>query len=193
MAAAQPAQGWQAFAPLRHVGIYSYRAVSAVSAAAPAPTPAVEALEQLQGLWLCHRIAVHLSDARAGLGVDTPEPGKQVRRCFADVSGPNPLACMLDTAPAASASKRKVVTCYPRRHKAPHPGARGYRAPFASATISLTQRDIHETDLLGRAGAGKTINHLHLPEVRPPDLHRRHAAARQSRGRHPIGPAGQGP
>ena len=70
------------FAPLRHVGIYSYRAgfLRQFPLLAPAPTEAVEALEQLRALWHGHRIAVHLSSTAPGAGVDTPEDLERVRR-----------------------------------------------------------------------------------------------------------------
>ncbi|BFO55960.1 MULTISPECIES: 3-deoxy-manno-octulosonate cytidylyltransferase [Comamonadaceae] len=69
------------FAPLRHIGIYSYRAafVRAFSALPPAPTEALEALEQLRALWHGHRIAVHVADTAPGPGVDTPEDLERVR------------------------------------------------------------------------------------------------------------------
>jgi len=77
---------WQggSFAPLRHVGIYSYRAgfLRQFPALPPAPTEAVEALEQLRALWHGHRIAVHLADAAPGPGVDTPEDLERVRALF---------------------------------------------------------------------------------------------------------------
>ena len=72
------------FAPLRHVGIYSYRAgfLRQFPGLAPAPTEAVEALEQLRALWHGHRIAVHLAHAAPGAGVDTPEDLERVRALF---------------------------------------------------------------------------------------------------------------
>ncbi|MDP3227490.1 MAG: 3-deoxy-manno-octulosonate cytidylyltransferase [Acidovorax sp.] len=72
------------FAPLRHVGIYSYRArfLRQFPTLAPAPTEAVEALEQLRALWHGHPIAVHLAAAAPGPGVDTPEDLERVRRLF---------------------------------------------------------------------------------------------------------------
>lgn len=72
------------FAPLRHVGIYSYRArfLRQFPSLAPAPTEAVEALEQLRALWHGHPIAVHLAAAAPGPGVDTPEDLERVRRLF---------------------------------------------------------------------------------------------------------------
>ncbi|WP_370460256.1 3-deoxy-manno-octulosonate cytidylyltransferase [Acidovorax sp. JMULE5] len=72
------------FAPLRHVGVYSYRAgfLRQFPALAPAPTEAVEALEQLRALWHGHRIAVHLANAAPGPGVDTPADLERVRSLF---------------------------------------------------------------------------------------------------------------
>ncbi|MDA8521132.1 3-deoxy-manno-octulosonate cytidylyltransferase [Acidovorax sp. NCPPB 4044] len=69
------------YAPLRHVGIYSYRAafLRAFPALAPAPTEALEALEQLRALWHGHRIAVHVTDSAPGPGVDTPADLARVR------------------------------------------------------------------------------------------------------------------
>lgn len=79
---------WQAtpgFAPLRHIGIYSYRAgfLRAFPRLAPAPTEAIEALEQLRALWHGHRIAVHVTDTAPGPGVDTPEDLARVRDILA--------------------------------------------------------------------------------------------------------------
>ena len=73
------------FAPLRHVGIYSYRAgfLRQFPLLPPAPTEAVEALEQLRALWHGHRIAVHIAAAAPGPGVDTPEDLEKVRAILA--------------------------------------------------------------------------------------------------------------
>lgn len=72
------------FAPLRHIGIYSYRAgfLRQFPRLAPAPTEAIEALEQLRALWHGHRIAVHVSAQAPGPGVDTPEDLARVRALF---------------------------------------------------------------------------------------------------------------
>ena len=72
------------FTPLRHVGIYSYRAgfLRQFPALAPAPTETIEALEQLRALWHGHRIAVHLAAEAPGPGVDTPEDLERVRSLF---------------------------------------------------------------------------------------------------------------
>ncbi|MFN4118076.1 3-deoxy-manno-octulosonate cytidylyltransferase [Acidovorax sp.] len=73
------------FAPLRHVGIYSYRAgfLRQFPSLAPAPTEALEALEQLRALWHGHPIAVHLARTPPGPGVDTPEDLERVRSLIA--------------------------------------------------------------------------------------------------------------
>jgi len=72
-------------APLRHIGIYGYRAgfIRAFPQLAPAPVEATEALEQLRALWHGHRIAVHVSADNPGPGVDTPEDLARVRALFA--------------------------------------------------------------------------------------------------------------
>lgn len=83
--AAQPGvKALQGFAPMRHVGIYSYRAgfLREFPQLAPAPTESIEALEQLRALWHGHRIAVHLADAAPGPGVDTQEDLERVRALF---------------------------------------------------------------------------------------------------------------
>lgn len=67
--------------PLRHIGIYGYRAgfVRAFPSLPPAPIEATEALEQLRALWHGYRIAVHVSLLRPGPGIDTPEDLARVR------------------------------------------------------------------------------------------------------------------
>lgn len=62
-------------APLRHIGVYSYRAgfLRAFPTLPPAPIEQIEALEQLRALWHGHRIAVHVTHQPPGAGVDTPE------------------------------------------------------------------------------------------------------------------------
>jgi len=72
-------------APLRHIGIYGYRAgfVRKFPSLPPAPVEATEALEQLRALWHGHRIAVHVAHAAPGPGIDTPEDLARVRALFA--------------------------------------------------------------------------------------------------------------
>jgi 3-deoxy-manno-octulosonate cytidylyltransferase (CMP-KDO synthetase) len=67
--------------PLRHVGIYGYRAdfLRGFPKLAPAPLELSEALEQLRALWHGHRIAVHVTATAPGIGVDTPEDLERVR------------------------------------------------------------------------------------------------------------------
>jgi 3-deoxy-manno-octulosonate cytidylyltransferase (CMP-KDO synthetase) len=82
------AQGVQSLpdpAPLRHVGIYGYRAgfLRAFPKMPQAPLETCEALEQLRALWHGHRIAVHVTQSAPGTGVDTPEDLERVRRVFA--------------------------------------------------------------------------------------------------------------
>jgi 3-deoxy-manno-octulosonate cytidylyltransferase (CMP-KDO synthetase) len=69
-------------APLRHIGIYGYRAgfLALFPTLPPAPIEAMESLEQLRALWHGHRIAVHVTDQAPGPGVDTPEDLARVRQ-----------------------------------------------------------------------------------------------------------------
>lgn len=68
-------------APLRHVGVYAYRAgfLARFPQLSPAPIEQLESLEQLRALWHGHRIAVHTTDQTPGPGVDTPEDLQRVR------------------------------------------------------------------------------------------------------------------
>jgi 3-deoxy-manno-octulosonate cytidylyltransferase (CMP-KDO synthetase) len=72
-------------APLRHIGIYGYRAgfLRAFPRMPQAPVESCEALEQLRALWHGHRIAVHVTPDDPGAGVDTPEDLQRVRSIFA--------------------------------------------------------------------------------------------------------------
>lgn len=71
-------------APLRHIGIYSYRVgfLRQFPRLAQAPMEVTEALEQLRALWHGYRIAVHVSDRAPGPGVDTPQDLERVRALF---------------------------------------------------------------------------------------------------------------
>lgn len=71
--------------PLRHIGIYGYRAgfVRRFPLLTPSPLERIEALEQLRVLWHGHRIAVHVSVQPPGPGVDTPEDLARVRALLA--------------------------------------------------------------------------------------------------------------
>jgi 3-deoxy-manno-octulosonate cytidylyltransferase (CMP-KDO synthetase) len=76
-------------APLRHVGIYAYRAafLQQYPQLAPSPLEAVEQLEQLRVLWHGERIAVYVSEGEPGLGIDTPEDLEAARALFAADDG----------------------------------------------------------------------------------------------------------
>lgn len=79
-------------APLRHVGLYAYRAgfLRRYPTLAVAPLETLESLEQLRVLWHGERIAVHVSAERPGPGVDTPEDLARVRALFATAGGASP-------------------------------------------------------------------------------------------------------
>jgi len=70
---------------LRHVGLYAYRAafLRRFPTLEVSPLERIESLEQLRVLWHGERIAVHVSDARPGPGVDTPEDLQRVRQLIA--------------------------------------------------------------------------------------------------------------
>lgn len=66
---------------LRHVGLYAYRAafLRRFPQLPAAEIEQLEALEQLRVLWHGQRIAVHVSAAAPGIGVDTPQDLERVR------------------------------------------------------------------------------------------------------------------
>ncbi len=70
--------------PLRHIGLYAYRAgfLRRYPTLPPSPIEAIESLEQLRVLWHGERIAVHVSALRPGPGVDTPQDLERVRALF---------------------------------------------------------------------------------------------------------------
>lgn len=72
-------------APMRHIGIYSYRVhfLRRFPKLAVSPLEAIESLEQLRAMWHGHRIAVHQTLHAPGPGVDTPEDLERVRNFFA--------------------------------------------------------------------------------------------------------------
>lgn len=79
---AQPAVGTGA--PMRHIGIYGYRAgfLRRFPTLQVSPLETVESLEQLRVLWHGERIAVHVAQQAPGAGVDTPEDLTRVRALF---------------------------------------------------------------------------------------------------------------
>jgi len=72
-------------APLRHLGLYGYRAqfLRRFPQLPPAPLEQCESLEQLRVLWHGERIAVHVAAQGPGPGVDTPQDLERVRALFA--------------------------------------------------------------------------------------------------------------
>ena len=72
-------------APLRHVGIYGYRAgfLRQFPTLPAAPLEQIESLEQLRVLWHGERIAVHMTGHAPGAGVDTAEDLARVRALLA--------------------------------------------------------------------------------------------------------------
>ncbi len=73
-------------APLRHVGLYGYRAgfLRRFPCLPASPLEHTEALEQLRVLWHGERIAVHVAPGSPGPGVDTAEDLARVRALFTD-------------------------------------------------------------------------------------------------------------
>jgi 3-deoxy-manno-octulosonate cytidylyltransferase (CMP-KDO synthetase) len=72
-------------APLRHIGLYAYRAgfLRRFPTLEPSPLEQLESLEQLRVLWHGEHIAVHTCADTPEAGVDTPEDLDRVRRRFA--------------------------------------------------------------------------------------------------------------
>lgn len=77
-------------APLRHLGLYAYRAdfLRRFPGLPQAPVERTEALEQLRVLWHGERIAVHVTDQAPGTGVDTPQDLERVRALFTAADSP---------------------------------------------------------------------------------------------------------
>ena len=76
--------------PLRHLGLYAYRAgfLRRFPTLPQAPMERTEALEQLRVLWHGERIAVHVTHTAPGTGVDTPEDLARVRALFGSAQQP---------------------------------------------------------------------------------------------------------
>jgi len=75
--------------PLRHIGIYAYRAgfLKLFPTLPPAPVETVEALEQMRAMWHGYKIAVHVTPQAPGHGVDTPEDLQRVRALWTSTTG----------------------------------------------------------------------------------------------------------
>lgn len=71
-------------APLRHIGIYGYRAgfLRQFPNLSQAPIELTESLEQLRALWHGYRIVVHVTENAPGAGVDTFQDLARVRKLF---------------------------------------------------------------------------------------------------------------
>ncbi|HRK38249.1 MAG TPA: 3-deoxy-manno-octulosonate cytidylyltransferase [Burkholderiaceae bacterium] len=72
--------------PLRHIGLYAYRAgfLKTIPAMATCALESTEMLEQLRVLWHGERIAVHVTHTAPHAGVDTPEDLARVRAVLAE-------------------------------------------------------------------------------------------------------------
>lgn len=72
----------EALSPLRHIGIYAYRAgfLRQFPMLPPSPLEQIEALEQLRALWNGYSISVHVTLSAPGPGVDTHEDLERVRK-----------------------------------------------------------------------------------------------------------------
>ncbi len=74
----------QEAAPMRHIGIYAYRAgfLQRYADMAVSPLENIESLEQLRVLWHGHPIAVEITAEAPAAGVDTQEDLDRVREVF---------------------------------------------------------------------------------------------------------------
>ena len=78
----------QADAPLRHIGIYAYRAgfLNEYAQMSASPLENIESLEQLRVLWHGHPIAVEIVAQAPAAGVDTQEDLERVHAVFQKVA-----------------------------------------------------------------------------------------------------------
>jgi len=69
---------------LRHIGLYAYRNafLQTYPKLALSPLEQIEALEQLRALWHGFPIAVHVTQIRPGIGIDTPEDLRRAQAYF---------------------------------------------------------------------------------------------------------------
>lgn len=74
--------------PLRHIGLYAYRAsfLRQFPTLAPAPLEKIESLEQMRALWHGFEIAVHVTDLAPPAGADTPADLERIRSLWANTS-----------------------------------------------------------------------------------------------------------
>jgi len=77
-------------APLRHIGLYGYRAgfLRQFPQLTASPLETIESLEQLRVLWHGHRIAVHITPDAPAAGVDTPQDLARVQALFTSGNTP---------------------------------------------------------------------------------------------------------
>ena len=70
--------------PLRHIGLYAYRAgfLQQYAEMSESPLETIESLEQLRVLWHGHDIAVEITTHAPAAGVDTQEDLERVRAVF---------------------------------------------------------------------------------------------------------------
>lgn len=70
--------------PLRHIGLYAYRAgfLQQYADMTESPLESIESLEQLRVLWHGHQIAVEITAQAPAAGVDTQEDLNRVRAVF---------------------------------------------------------------------------------------------------------------
>ncbi|MEQ1591881.1 MAG: 3-deoxy-manno-octulosonate cytidylyltransferase [Thiobacillaceae bacterium] len=71
--------------PLRHIGLYAYRAgfLRTYASLIPSPLENIEMLEQLRVLWHGYRISLGITENAPAPGVDTAEDLERVRALFA--------------------------------------------------------------------------------------------------------------
>ena len=81
--------GRGAGSPLRHVGLYAYRAefLRRFPLLKASPLEEIERLEQLRVLWHGEHIAVHISDSKPAIGIDTPDDLARAQALFAALPG----------------------------------------------------------------------------------------------------------
>ncbi len=166
--------------PLRHVGIYGYRA----DFLREFPRLAQAPIEAGRGAGAAARAVARPPHRRP---CDGHRAGRRRRHARGPGAGARPLAQR--TSPKRAPEGRMLSFAPMMRNGQ---GALDVQ-PAAPADFYIRDsEDIHETDFVGRARRRQRhASCVHLPEVRhPANLHRRHAA-RSRQGRHAAGPGGQ--